>query len=198
MDLNTHRKHTKKNSTIVPQQCRATSQNFSEGERREKHLITSNPCEPFWSPKVSGCPRPCVCSVSGNDLPLHERCSVRQRGCLPRSSAAPFLVNSSFPGPALGARRSGAAGAGGPSPGSLLLGSRDSPNSEQLLKGGGCHRKAGYPLAFGESILKPTVIKHNTPKPGDGSGALWAKTGSSAGTAKRLRRRPERGQSSSG
>lgn len=96
MDLNTHRKHKK--STIVPQQCRATSQNFSEGERREKHLITSNPCEPFWSPKVLGCPRPCVCSVSGNDLPLHERCSVLQRGCLPWSSAAPFLVNSSFPG----------------------------------------------------------------------------------------------------
>lgn len=96
MDLNTHRKH--KNSTIVPRQGRATSQNFSEGERREKHLITSNPCEPFWSPKVLGCPRPCVCSVSGNDLPLHERCSVLQRGCLPRSSAAPFLVNSSFPG----------------------------------------------------------------------------------------------------
>lgn len=96
MDLNTHRKH--KNSTIVPQPCRATSQNFSEGERREKHLITSNPCEPFWSPKVLGCLRPCVCSVSGNDLPLHERCSVLRRGCLPRSSAAPFLVNSSFPG----------------------------------------------------------------------------------------------------
>lgn len=108
MDLKTHRKH--KNSTIVPQQGRATSQNFSEGERREKHLITSNPCEPFWSPKVLGCPRPCVCSVSGNDLPLHERSSVLQRGCLPRSGAAPFLVNSSFPGPASRGSRADRAG----------------------------------------------------------------------------------------
>lgn len=135
MDLNTHRKH--KNSTIVPQQCRATSQNFSEGERREKHLITSNPCEPFWSPKVLGCPRPCVCSVSGNDLPLHERCSVLQRGCLPWSSAAPFLVNSSFPGlPLAGALwpgwRGKAQGCQGPQPG-LLQGLQDPPSEEQLL-----------------------------------------------------------------
>lgn len=146
MDLNTHRKH--KNSTIVPQQGRATSQNFSEGERREKHLITSNPCEPFWSPKVLGCPRPCVCSVSGNDLPLHERSSVLQRGCLPRSSAAPFLVNSSFPGPPrAGAVRTGlAAGRAQGRPG------HRSPTScraagtrrgqERLLKGGVSPRKA--------------------------------------------------------
>lgn len=58
----------------------------------------------------------------------------------------------------------------GLSPGSLLPGSWDSPNSEQLLKGGGSHRKPSYPLAFGESVLKPTVIKHNMLKPGDGSG----------------------------
>lgn len=146
MDLNTHRKH--KNSTIVPQQGRATSQNFSEGERREKHLITSNPCEPFWSPKVLGCPRPCVCSVSGNDLPLHERSSVLQRGCLPRSSAAPFLVNSSFPGPPrAGAVRTGlAAGRAQGRPGHRSPASCRAAGTrrgqERLLKGGVSPRKA--------------------------------------------------------
>lgn len=170
MDLNTHRKHIQKNSTIVPQQCRATSQNFSEGERREKHLITSNPCEPFWSPKVSGCPRPCVCSVSGNDLPLHERCSVRQRGCLPRSSAAPFLVNSSFPGLALaGAVRRGLAE---PSPGT-----RPSPSS---------FSKVAAPT---ESLLPLSLWRicsqtdcHKT-QHAETRGRQWAKPGSSVGTA---------------
>lgn len=90
MDLNTHRKHKK--STIVPQQCRATSQNFSEGERREKHLITSNPCEPFWSPKVLGCPRPCVCSVSGNDLPLHEAARFCSEAACPGAAPLHFWL----------------------------------------------------------------------------------------------------------
>ena len=188
MDLNTHRKQ--KNSTIVPQQGRATSQNFSEGERREKHLITSNPCEPFWSPKVLGCPRPCVCSVSGNDLPLHKRCSVLQRGCLPRSCAAPFLVNSSFPGlPLAGAVWTGLV-AGGQSPGTprpwppgLLRGSQGLAQTGAASQRWRLWQKGQlFSLLLGESILqlsyKAAVMKHTTGlKPGDRSGTLWAKTG---------------------
>lgn len=79
--LNTHINH--KNSYTVPWQCIATVQNFSQGERRQKkkHLITSNSCKPFWSPKVLERRRPCVCSVSGNDLPSHEHCYVLQHCC---------------------------------------------------------------------------------------------------------------------
>lgn len=182
MDLNTHRKH--KNSTIVPQQGRATSQNFSEGERREKHLITSNPCEPFWSPKVLGCPRPCVCSVSGNDLPLHERCSVLQRGCLPRSSAAPFLVNSSFPGPprsSSAARAQGGRGQGQGRPASCrAAGSAARPGAAsqrwRLLQEGRLPPTPPHPYFF-KTLFSSQAIKQLSedpqtaqPKPGDTSG----------------------------
>lgn len=53
-----------------------------EGEKKKKHLITSNSCKPFWSPKVSERLRRSVCSVSGNDLPSHEHGYVLQQ---PRS-----------------------------------------------------------------------------------------------------------------
>lgn len=165
MDLNTHRK-TQKQHHCFPARQRATSQNFSEGERREKHLITSNPCEPFWSPKVLGCPRPCVCSVSGNDLPLHERSSARQPGCLPWSGAAPFLVNSSFPGLPLacwlaGARAARAQGCRGRH--SLLGGQPEpAPFAKRLLQGG----QLTALWLLGESLLKgrakAIVIKAHT------------------------------------
>lgn len=159
MDLNTHGKH--KNSTIVPQQCRATSQNFSEGERREKHLITSHPCEPFWSPKVLGCPRPCVCSVSGNDLPLHERCSVLQRGCCP--GAAPLHFWLTLPSRACaqeqrgqGWRQEGTPRPPQPGP---RQGSQDVCLKQQLLKGGRSGRKANDPLGSLQNLVSNQAIK---------------------------------------
>lgn len=67
----------------------------AKGEK--KHLITSNSCKPFWSPKVSQCLGRCVCSVSGNDLPSHEHCHVLQRRCPPAAPLNFSLTLSCLP-----------------------------------------------------------------------------------------------------
>lgn len=107
-------------------------------------------------------------------MPLHERCSVLQRGCLPRSCAAPFLVNSSFPGPPLaGAVWTGLA-VGGQGPGTprpwllgLLRGSQGLAQTRAASQRWQLWQKGQlFPLLFRESIFKlsykAAVMKHNT------------------------------------
>lgn len=105
---------------------------------------------------------------------MHERCSVLQRGCLPRSCAAPFLVNSSFPGPPLaGAVWTGLA-VGGQGPGTprpwllgLLRGSQGLAQTRAASQRWQLWQKGQlFPLLFRESIFKlsykAAVMKHNT------------------------------------
>lgn len=87
-------------SERAPWRCIATAHDLSQGERRrrgKKHLITSNSCKPFWSPKVSQRLGRCVCSVSGNDLPSHEHCHVLQRRCPPAAPLNFSLTLSCLP-----------------------------------------------------------------------------------------------------
>lgn len=105
---------------------------------------------------------------------MHERCSVLQRGCLPRSCAAPFLVNSSFPGqPLAGAVWTGLA-VGGQGPGTprpwllgLLRGSQGLAQTRAASQRWQLWQKGQlFPLLFRESIFKlsykAAVMKHNT------------------------------------
>lgn len=103
-------------------------------------------------------------------MPLHERCSLLQRACLPPSSAAPFLVNSSFPGPPRAQEQRGQGGLlaagraqGRPrptqQPGLLQgqAGGLSRPRSSFSAPAGS--RKAGDPLCFLRNLFSSQAIK---------------------------------------
>lgn len=115
-------------------------------------------------------------------MPSHECCSVLQRACLPRSSAAPFLVNSSFPG-LPGACRNKAQGYQGHcSQASCGAAGATAPRTQQLLNAGSFSRTGRMKAEFSlrESILQSHCHQNtHALKSGDRSGNLGAKDGQS-------------------
>lgn len=115
-------------------------------------------------------------------MPSHECCSVLQRACLPRSSAAPFLVNSSFPG-LPGACRNKAQGYQGHcSQASCGAAGATAPRTQQLLNAGSFSRTGRMQAEFSlrESILQSHCHQNtHALKSGDRSGNLGAKDGQS-------------------
>lgn len=113
-------------------------------------------------------------------MPSHECCSVLQRACLPRSSAAPFLVNSSFPG-LPGACRNKAQGYQGHcSQASCGAAGATAPRTQQLLNAGSFSRPGRMQAEFSlrESILQSHCHQNtHALKSGDRSGNLGLRMG---------------------
>lgn len=171
MDLNTHRKLQKQHHCSPARQSSLVGISVKRKEG-ENTLLLPTPASHLVS-KVLELPEAVCLQCLGNDLPLHERCSVLQRGCLPRAAPLHFLVNSSFPG----ARRltgavwtglTGGQGPGRPRPWllGLLQGSQGLAQTRAASQGSALAKGQLFPLLFGESIFelsyKAAVMKHNT------------------------------------
>lgn len=170
MDLNTHRKHTQ-NSTIVPrhaEQPRRISVKEKEGKNT---LLLPTPASHFGLQRFQAA-RGRVSAVFREMTCLCTSCSVRQRGCLPRSGAAPFLVNSSFPGLALQEPAT---------QGASCWAAGTHPTRSSFSKVAAPPERPAYPFLSLRRFYSQTDC-HET-QHAEASGALWAKTGSSLGTA---------------